>query len=196
MKGLELRRLGRRFYQRRVIDVARGLLGKLLVRIIDQEVLVGRIVEVEAYGGVDDPASHARHGITERNKIMYMDGGLAYIYLAYGIHYLLNVTAEPKGRAGAVLIRALEPLMGLDAMKKNRGIDDLRLLTSGPGRLTKALRIDGRLNGADLTSCKELFIAVDEGFRRFRMGSSPRIGVKDERRWRFYISGNPFVSKP
>ena len=189
------KRLGRDFYERWAVDVAKDLLGKLLVRRIDGRALVGRIVEVEAYRGSDDPASHAYRGKTERNKIMFDRGGLAYIYLAYGIHRLLNVTAEPLGKPAAVLIRALEPIDGIEVMMRFRGTSDLSALTSGPGKLTEALKIGLELNGLDLTTSDELFIA-DDGFRGFEMGSSPRIGVKDRRKWRFYIKGNRFVSRP
>ena len=192
---MTLRKLGRDFYERWVVNVARDLLGKLLVRRIDGKVLVGRIVEVEAYRGSDDPASHAYRGKTERNKVMFDRGGLAYIYLAYGIHRLLNVTAEPPGKPAAVLIRALEPLGGIEVMMGLRGTSDLRTLTSGPGRLTEALKIGLELNGLDLTSSDELFIA-DDGFRGFEVGSSPRIGVRDRRKWRFYIRGSRFLSRP
>jgi len=189
------KRLGRDFYERWAVDVAKDLLGKLLVRRINGRVLVGRIVEVEAYRGSDDPASHAYRGKTQRNKIMFDRGGLAYIYLAYGIHRLLNVTAEPPGKPAAVLIRALEPINGIEAMMRFRGTSDLRALTSGPGKLTEALKIGLELNGLDLTTSDELFIA-DDGFRGFEVGSSPRIGVRDRRKWRFYIKGNRFVSRP
>ena len=195
MLRIMFKRLGRDFYERWAVEVARDLLGKLLIRRIDGRVLVGRIVEVEAYRGSDDPASHAYRGKTERNKIMFDRGGLAYIYLAYGIHRLLNVTAEPPGKPAAVLIRALEPINGIEAMMRFRGTSDLRALTSGPGKLTEALKIGLELNGLDLTTSDELFIA-DDGFRGFEMGSSPRIGVNDRRKWRFYIKGNRFVSRP
>jgi len=192
---MTLRRLGRDFYERWVVNVARDLLGKLLIRRIDGKVLIGRIVEVEAYRGSDDPASHAYRGKTERNKVMFDRGGLAYIYLAYGIHRLLNVTAEPPGKPAAVLIRALEPLGGIEVMMGFRGTSDLRALTSGPGRLTEALKIGLELNGLDLTSSDELFIA-DDGFGGFEVGSSPRIGVRDRRKWRFYIRRSRFLSRP
>ena len=192
---MTLRRLGRDFYERWAVNVARDLLGKLLIRRIDGKVLMGRIVEVEAYRGSDDPASHAYRGKTERNKVMFDRGGLAYIYLAYGVHRLLNVTAEPPGKPAAVLIRALEPLDGIEVMMEFRGTSDLRALTSGPGRLTEALKIGLELNGLDLTSSDELFIA-DDGFRGFEVGSSPRIGVRDRRKWRFYIRGSRFLSRP
>ena len=195
MLRMMFKRLGRDFYERWAVDVAKDLLGKLLIRRIDGRVLVGRIVEVEAYRGSDDPASHAYRGKTERNKIMFDRGGLVYIYLAYGIHRLLNVTAEPPGRPAAVRIRALEPIDGIEVMMRFRGTSDLRALTSGPGKLTEALKIGLELNGLDLITSDKLFIA-DDGFKDFEMGSGPRIGVRDRRKWRFYIKGNRFVSRP
>ena len=195
MLEMTLKKLGRKFYERWVVDVAKDLLGKLLIRRVSGQTLMGRIVEVEAYRGSDDPASHAYRRKTERNKIMFDKGGLAYIYLAYGIHRLLNVTAEPPGKPAAVLIRALEPIKGVEVMMKFRETSDLRALTNGPGRLTEALSIGLELNGLDLTTSDELFIA-DDGFRGFEIASSSRIGVRDKRRWRFYIKGNKFVSRP
>lgn len=193
---MRFRRVVRDFYERNAVEVARGLLGKLLVRRFGDGLLIGRIVETEAYRGRDDPASHARRGITERNKPMFMGGGYAYIYFTYGNHWLLNVTAEPPGRPGAVLIRAVEPIEGVEAMRRNRGVMELRLLTSGPGRLTEAFRIDGRLNGLDLTTSQELFIA-EGGGAGFEVVAAPRVGVSGgkRRRWRFYVKGNPYVSK-
>lgn len=192
-----MKRLPRRFYERYVVDVARELLGKLLVRRMGDEVLVGRIVEVEAYRGRGDPASHAHRGPTPRSRIMFMEGGLAYVYFTYGNHYMFNVTAEPRGKPGAVLIRAVEPLRGVEAMMRNRGTGELRLLTSGPGRLSQAFGIDLRLNGVDLTSSEEIFLSED-GYGGFRVVSAPRVGVSGgkRRKWRFYIEGNPYVSKP
>ncbi len=191
-----MRRLGRRFYERNTLEVAPQLLGKLLVRRVDGWELVGRIVEVEAYRGRDDPASHASRGMTPRNQVMFREGGLAYVYFTYGNHYLFNVTTEPRGRPGAVLVRALEPIAGVEYMMRNRGTRDPRLLTSGPGRLTKALKIDKRLNGIDLTTSNELFIA-DDGYVVERVARSPRIGVSGgtRRKWRFYVEGNPYVSR-
>jgi len=191
-----MRRLGRGFYERNTLEVAPKLLGKLLIRRVDGRELMGRIVEVEAYRGRDDPASHASRGITPRNEVMFREGGLAYVYFTYGNHYLFNVTTEPKGRPGAVLVRALEPVAGIEYMMENRGTKELRMLTSGPGRLTKALKIDKRLNGVDLTVSDELFIA-DDGYVVEAVERSPRIGVSGgtRRKWRFYIKDNPYVSR-
>ena len=192
----EARRLERSFYERYTVEVARELIGKLLIRKMGRNLLIGRIVEAEAYRGRDDPASHASRGPTQRSKIMFGRGGYAYIYFTYGNHYMFNVTTEPPGKPGAVLIRALEPLEGIEIMKKNRGVEDLRLLTSGPGRLTKAFGIDKSLNGVDLTCSDELFLA-DDGCREYVVESSPRIGVSGgkKRKWRFYAVGNIYVSR-
>ena len=194
---MRFRRLGREFYERYTVDVARDLLGKLLVRRIEDELLVGKIVEVEAYRGRDDPASHAWRGMTPRNRIMFQGGGYAYIYFSYGNHWMFNVTTEPEGSPGAVLIRAIEPLQGIELMRRNRGVEDLRLLTSGPGRLTKALLIDKSLNGVDLTTSTEIFIAQGDREEKFEIAATPRIGVSGgkRRKWRFHIKENPYVSR-
>ena len=153
------------------------------------------VVETEAYRGQRDPASHAFRGETPRTRVMFEEGGHAYVYFTMGMHYCLNVTAEGVGTAAAVLIRALQPEEGLGAMSGNRGVYDVRRLASGPGNLTKALGIDGRLNGEDMVESRRLF---------FESGNSPgdvvvttRVGVTSgmTRKWRFYIKGNPFVSK-
>lgn len=147
----------RRFYAKDTLIVAKNLLGKLLVRRLGGKLLIGKIVEVEAYKGFEDPASHAYKGKTSRNKVMFGKAGHAYIYFTYGNHYLLNVTTEKVGIPGAVLIRALEPLAGLEVMLKLRGVGNVNNLTNGPGKLTKALNITGELNGLDLTRRGELF---------------------------------------
>ena len=137
MKKLEI--LKREFYTENSVKVAEKLLGKLLVRELPEGTLIGKIVEVEAYGGRDDPASHAYRGKTPRNQIMFGKPGLAYIYFTYGMHYCLNVKAEREGVPGAVLIRALEPIEGIEIMKKNRGVEKITELTSGPAKLTLSL---------------------------------------------------------
>jgi len=192
-----MRTLGRRFYSRDTIEVARNLLGKYLVRQIDRKRLVGKIVEVEAYRGVDDPASHAYRGETARNKLMFGEAGHAYIYLIYGKHHCLNVTTERVGVPGAVLIRALEPVAGIEFMKKNRKSNDLVNLTNGPGRLTEAMGITKELNGWDLTKGETLFISEPTRKESFCIRAATRIGVKKgvDKPWRFYIEANKFVSK-
>lgn len=189
----------REFFRRDTVTVARELLGKLLVRVLRGKVLAGRIVEVEAYGGLDDPASHAYRGNRGRAKIMFGEVGYAYVYFTYGNHFCLNVVAkDEKTPAGAVLFRALEPLIGVEEMMANRGVSDFFKVTSGPGRLTKALNITRQQNGVDLARKGELFLA--EGWLRHdeKICVSNRIGISaaKNRPWRFYICGNPHVSKP
>jgi len=190
--------LPRSFFKRNTVTVARDLLGSLMVRVIDSEVLVGRVVEVEAYGGLDDPASHAYRGNRGRASIMFGEVGYAYVYFTYGNHFCINVVAkDEKTPAGAVLFRALEPIVGIDVMMKNRDKRELSSLTNGPGKLTKALNIARGFNGKDLTVWGDLFLA--RGWLRpdERVCESTRIGIRaaTERPWRFYICGNPYVSK-
>jgi DNA-3-methyladenine glycosylase len=187
--------LPRGFYERNTITVARELLGKILIRRIDGITLAGRIVETEAYCGFRDPASHAFKGKTQRNSVMFSRGGLAYVYFIYGSSYCLNATTEREGKPGAVLIRALEPVRGHRRMIRNRGKDIVHQLTNGPGKLTKALAIDGVFNGEDMVKSKRLFVLGGE--RPAHVTSSPRIGIRKgrEQQWRYFVEGNPFVSK-
>jgi DNA-3-methyladenine glycosylase len=142
-----LARLGRSFYSRYTPDVARDLIGATLVRKVDGKVLTGRIVEVEAYRGADDPASHAYRGLTRRTAVMFGKAGRAYVYLAYGVNYCLNLTTEAEGEPGAVLIRAVEPIEGVEEMLLRRGVQDVTRVARGPGNLTRALGIDLQLKG-------------------------------------------------
>jgi len=189
--------LQRSFYERDTVIVARELLGKILVRRIGAATLEGVIVEVEAYRGYDDPASHAYRGQTVRNLVMFGESGHAYVYFTYGMHYCLNVTTEPAGQPGAVLIRALEPAKGIKRMIKERGTKRIRELTNGPARLTQAFVVTKALNGHDLTIGKKLFIRESNIPEPVEIESSARIGIRAglERPWRFFIRGNPFVSK-
>jgi DNA-3-methyladenine glycosylase len=196
--------LPREFYDRDPRRVCRELLGKVLVRTERRKYLTARIVEVEAYLGKNDGASHSFIGRTARNAVLFGPPGYAYVYFIYGTHYCLNVSCLPDGVAGGILFRALEPLEGIEAMAKARGIElngarGLRNLTSGPGRLAEAFEITReRDNGKDLTSKNsDLFIA-DDGYRVGRVLTTPRIGVTKaaERPWRYVIAGNPFVSGP
>src|SRR3954453_6093943 len=160
------RTLSRRFFARDAKTVARALLGKVVVRRNGRKVLAGRIVETEAYLGVEDPAAHAYSGRTPRNEVLFGPPGHAYVYFIYGNHYCLNFSCEPEGKAGCVLIRALEPLQGIEQMVRLRGLKfdepptafkDLRLLTSGPGRLCQAMAITrARDNGKDVCSDGDL----------------------------------------
>jgi DNA-3-methyladenine glycosylase len=190
-----LRRLDRAFFERYTPAVAKDLVGCTLVRELDGVRLAGRIVEVEAYRGGGDPASHAYHGVTKRNALMFGKGGMVYVYFTYGFHHCLNLTTEREGRAGAVLLRAIEPLDGLDEMRRRRGVDELSQLTNGPGKLTKALGIDLSLNGTDAVTSRQVYLVSND--RRPRVAASPRVGISSgrERSWRFFVEGNPFVSK-
>ncbi len=190
------RMLSRNFYAHDTVQVAKNLLNKRLVRLKGEDRMEGRIVEVEAYRGGDDPASHAFRGPTRRNAAMFGEPGHAYVYFTYGNHYCLNITTQQTGTPGAVLIRAIEPVEGVRAMRRLRPkVSDLNL-TSGPGRLTKALGIGKLLNGIDMTKRGPLFV-VESGRVQFKMGSSTRVGISQgtDRLWRFYVPDNPFVSK-
>ena len=188
-------RLGRGFFSRYTPEVARDLLGCLIVRETRGSRLSGRIVEAEAYRGSDDPASHSYRGATKRSAMMFGEAGRAYVYFVYGNHWCLNFTTEEEGQPGAVLIRALEPVEGVARMARSRGVDDLRSLPSGPGRLTEALSIGGSFNGEDVVTSKRLRVEGRAG--QVEAGTSARIGVSSgrEMRWRFFVVGNPFVSK-
>lgn len=181
--------------------VARFLLGKLLVRKSDGERLIGRIVETEAYFGTDDPAAHSAAGRTARTEVLFGPPGHAYVYLIYGMYSCLNVSCEPEGQAGSVLVRALEPLEGIATMAVNRGLGPgakPSALTAGPGRLCQALAITrAHHNGMDLTnSASELQIQQD-GVVVPDVCITPRIGVRlaAERPLRFTVAGNPCVSR-
>jgi len=186
--------LTREFFEQPTLNVARNLLGKVF---IDQRThnLSGRIAEVEAYIGRDDPACHARFGKTGRNSIMFGPGGFTYIYFIYGMYDMLNFVTEPEGTPAAVLIRGLEPLSGLENMKINRETDKIMDLTNGPGKLCRAFGLTTKDSGIDLTRGK-LFVA-DDGYTVEHIAESSRIGIKEgqDRQWRFYIAGNKFVSK-
>ena len=187
--------LTRPFFNEYTPSVAKALLGTVLVRVVDDERLSGTIVETEAYRGARDPASHAYGGRTKRNAVMFGEGGHAYVYFSYGFHWCLNLTTEPEGRAGAVLVRAIEPIEGLEQMLRNRNLDSDEHVTDGPGKLTQALRIDSTLNGEDLVTSGRLF--VKEGRKVEETGSSSRVGIRQgvAFRWRFFVKGNRFVSK-
>ena len=196
--------LDRAFFARNPRRVARELLGKILVRDSGNTRLAARIVEVEAYLGENDPAAHAAAGNTARTAVLFGPPGYAYVYFIYGNHYCLNVSCERDGKAGSVLFRALEPLLGIEKMAQARdvvlsGPPDLRRLTSGPGRLAEAFGITrSRDNGADLTSpVSGLWIGAD-GSQPGSIRISPRIGITQaaDRRLRYFLAKNPFVSGP
>ncbi|HUI30414.1 MAG TPA: DNA-3-methyladenine glycosylase [Candidatus Acidoferrales bacterium] len=185
-----------KFFQRDTLELVPEILGKVLVRKIRGKMLSGRIVEIEAYIG-NDPASHAANGMTERNKVMFEDGGLSYVYFTYGMHFCFNIVTGKKGFPAALLVRALEPLDGIEVMKKFRGTDVITNLTNGPAKLCQAMKIDRKLNGVKL-DCKNFFIA-DDGFvvGKKDIECSTRIGIKvgTDKEWRFFLRGNEFVSK-
>jgi DNA-3-methyladenine glycosylase len=191
------------FYQRPTEVVAKDLLGKKLVRTIRnnnnnmQFRLAGIIVETEAYGYSDDLASHAYVGPTGRNKIMFGDVGKAYVYFTYGNHFCLNVSARrSKVEAGAILIRGIEPVEGIELMRQFRPVDDIYSLTSGPGKLTQALNITSLLNGIDMTN-PESEIYIEFGKRPKRIVTTPRIGITRalDKEWRFVDPSSPFISR-
>ena len=185
---LKVKKLPRNFYDRDTVTVARELLGKWLVHRVGDVEFIGRIVETEAYVGPHDLASHSSKGLTERTKIMFGPPGHAYVYLIYGMHHCMNIVTERNGHGAAVLLRAVEPVRNITAR------------TCGPGLLCRAMQIDRRLNGCDLLG-GDLFVAATEANRVVKVVKTPRIGVDYAGSWaarhlRFYIKGNPFVSRP
>ncbi|MFQ6086500.1 MAG: DNA-3-methyladenine glycosylase [Candidatus Bathyarchaeia archaeon] len=188
--------LERKFYEREPAIVAKDLLGKILVRKINSETLSGKIVETEAYYGEGDPASRAYKGRMRFNELMYAEPGRTFIYMVHG-NWLLNIVAHLKGEVGAVLIRAVEPIQGIEVMVKNREVENFHDLTNGPGKLTKALAITKELNGVDVTNRKSELTVMEGEERKFEIASSHRIGVRMDlpQELRFFIKGNKFVSK-
>ena len=178
------------------MELARYLVGKIAVHDTDEGRLSGRIVETEAYP-VGDSAGHAFRGKTPRNSSLFLGPGHAYVYFAYGSSFMLNVTSEAAGVGAGVLLRALEPIEGIDRMERLRGGAGLRDLARGPGRLAQAMQIDFRQNGLDLCAAGPLWLAASRR-KTGAIGKSVRIGLTRnvERRWRFYERGNPYVSGP
>ena len=200
--AVDVSRLPRAFFERPTVEVARDLLGRLLVRRLpDGTELRGRIVETEAYRGEGDTASHASRGRTPRNAVMFGPPGYAYVYLIYGMYHCLNVVTEPEGVAGAVLIRAVEPVAGLERMKALRPVKRLVDLTNGPGKLCRAFAVDRSLNGEDCVNGTRLWLEAGQPVDDADVGCSPRIGVpyadeKDRKAlWRFFIKENKWVSR-
>jgi DNA-3-methyladenine glycosylase len=191
------RPLSRAFYQRPVTRVARSLLGRLLIHDTAEGRLAGRIVEVEAYRGADDPASHAYRGPTRRNAVMFGAAGHAYVYFTYGMHHCLNLVTGPSGVANAVLIRALDPVAGLEVMRQHRGVLARERLARGPGCVAQALGLDRCHDGLDVTG-SPLWVSDVAARREGRIEVGSRIGIRvaTERPWRFFVSGNPCVSGP
>jgi DNA-3-methyladenine glycosylase len=182
-----VQKLAREFYNRDTVTVAQELLGKYLVQHAYGEMLIGRIVEVEAYLGVRDLACHSAKGLTPRTKVMFGPPGHAYVYLIYGMYHCMNVVTEPEGTPTAVLIRAVEP------------IKNISMRTQGPGLLCKAMQIDSRLNMCDLTA-DLLYLADEPEKQKISIIKKPRIGVDYAKHWtrrllRFYIKDNLYISK-
>ena len=178
------------------VELARFLIGKILVRVLAEGVAGGRIVETEAYP-IGDPAGHAYRGVTPRNRALFLARGRAYVYLAYGVSFMLNVSSEAPGVGAGVLIRAIEPTDGVAIMARNRGTERVRDLARGPGRLCAALGIDRRLDGIDLCQAGPLWLGSD-GQAPDEIGQSKRIGLTRaaDSPLRFFVRGNGFVSGP
>jgi DNA-3-methyladenine glycosylase len=185
---LRVQKLPRAFYDRDTTLVARELLGKFLIRVSGGVERIGKIVETEAYLGPHDLAAHSAKGMTERTKVMFGPPGHAYVYLIYGMYHCMNVVTEREGHASAVLLRAIQPVKNIEGR------------TCGPGLLCRAVNIDRRLNAHDLLS-DNFYIAAPAKAESFAIVKRPRIGVDYAKHWakrhlRFYIKGNPFVSRP
>ena len=178
------------------VELARTLLGKVLVREVDGIIAAGRIMETEAYLQ-HDPACHAFGGMTSRNRSLFLEHGHAYVYLCYGTSYLLNVSSEAGGIGSGVLLRALQPLYGIEHMQRNRSHVKLIDLARGPGRLTAALQVDRRHDGLNLFTDKQLWIG-DDGHRIKSIGESVRIGLSKaaDERLRYFVTGSRYLSGP
>jgi DNA-3-methyladenine glycosylase len=197
-----LRKLPRRFYLQPTLKAAEQLIGKVLVHKRSDVTLAGIIVEVEAYLGSNDPASHAFKGMTKRNEVMFRQGGHLYVYFTYGMHYCCNVVTEAEGIGHAVLLRAVEPVAGLATMSRNRRItldseNDTHLLCSGPAKLCEAFGIGWKENGTDLCGNKIWIAEYKHAGPVHVVRRSTRVGISNgrEHRWRFYAKDNPFVSR-
>jgi DNA-3-methyladenine glycosylase len=178
--------------------LARFLVGRMIVRQVGEATLAGRIVETEAYVP-GDAAAHSFIGRTVRNASLFLERGHAYVYRSYGIHWALNVSAETGGVGAGVLLRAIEPVNGIEVMRRNRGdLTEDRDLARGPGRLAQALAVDRALDGVDLCTDRRLWLAEEVGATELRIGVSPRIGITKEahRMLRFFAAGSRFVSGP
>jgi DNA-3-methyladenine glycosylase len=182
-----MHKLPREFYDRDTVEVAQALLGAVLVHVCDGIERKGRIVEVEAYLGPHDLAAHSARGLTPRTRVMFGPPGYAYVYLVYGMYHCMNVVTQAEGKASAVLLRALEPIANVAGR------------TQGPGLLCRAMHIDKRMNGHDLTSAN-FYLTAEEPRSRVSIVKRPRIGVDYAGHWarrllRFYIKGNRYVSR-
>jgi DNA-3-methyladenine glycosylase len=200
---LRLRRLLRAFYERDAIAVARDLIGCIFVHATAEGRTSVRLVEVEAYRGAVDPGSHGYRGMTNRNRTMFGPPGRLYVYFTYGMHWCANVVCGPEGVSEAVLLRAGEPVEGIELMRSRRpAIGDDRLLAAGPGRLTQAMGIGREQDGALLLRGGRMWVAEDEvtdGYRRAEVAQTVRVGLAagrgNEIPWRFVVPGHPFASR-
>ena len=195
-------KLPRDYYNRPLLDIAKDILGKAFVRKINNKMLAGIIVEVEAYDGRTDEAAHSFGGITNRNKIMFEEGGLLYVYFIYGIHYCCNIVTGKNGIGNAILIRGIQPMIGVEEMLINRfgesNFTDKHKfsVTNGPAKITKAFGINKSQNGINLNG-NEIYLCDSNFPKDFKIVTTTRIGIKKsaELPWRFYIKNNPYVSK-
>ena len=194
-------KLLKKFYTRNVHIIAKKLLGKIFVRVIGENCLSGKIVEVEAYDGSIDESSHSYRGRTKRNEVMFNGGGFLYVYFTYGMHFCANIVTGNRNDGKAILIRALEPIEGIDIMAMNRYgkkvITQKKLinLTNGPAKICKAFCIEREQNGCDLCG-DEIFILNAPKVKPAKIVTSTRIGIKKsvDLPWRYYIKDNPFIS--
>ncbi|TDO73387.1 DNA-3-methyladenine glycosylase [Halanaerobium saccharolyticum] len=194
-------RLDYDFYQKDAVQTAKDLLGKILVRKYEGKTIKVKIVDTEAYLGAEDKASHAYNNRkTKRTETMFARGGLAYIYLIYGMYYCFNIVTAEVDNPHAVLIRAVEPVAGLQFIKENRNIKSKKIedLTNGPGKLSQALKIDKSLDGCDLVKSNKLYL-LDNKDEDFKIEAAPRVNIDyaeeyKNKKWRFYIKKNKFVS--
>ena len=194
--------LTRSFFSQPTRQLAQALIGCRLVRRFNGQRLSGMIVETEAYISEKDLACHARHGRTARTEVMYGPAGRAYVYFTYGMHWMLNIASEPENFPAAVLIRAIEPIEGVEIMSAHRNARPLKQLGSGPAKLTQALQIDRSFNGVDLCDrTAELWLEPDRSISARSIARGPRIGLDAtpepwlSKPWRFWLKNNPFVSK-
>jgi DNA-3-methyladenine glycosylase len=190
------------FLEGDVNSISKNLLGKVLVSQIDGQITMGRIVETEAYDGSKDKACHAYlHRNTKRTSVMFKEGGRSYVYLCYGIHHLFNIVTQEEGQPNAVLIRALEPLQGVNVMKERRNIPNIKNLCNGPGKLAMAMGIDKDINDLELYHSRSpLWVGEEEQDMDLEIVETTRIGVDYAEEdallpWRYYIKNNSFISK-
>ena len=195
-------KLPQSFYLQDTLSVARKLLGKTFVKVEKDKILAGKIVETEAYKGDCDESAHSYRGITKRNEVMFEEGGLLYVYFTYGVHFCANVVTEAKGVGNAVLLRAMEPVEGIEVMslrrfkKKVPDVKEKRNLLNGPGKICQAFGLGREFNGFDLNS-PSLFILNNPDIPREQIITTTRIGIKKsiDLPWRFYIKNNEFISR-